>query len=151
MFAKLWKRSVEADPTQEFEFSIARQHREPLRFNGILQFESIGCQLPEYLAGDLYHNLRLYKLRSEGYAVVVEFHREDDATFVEAAIVDSVADVDDFFCLHAGDYFHHMVLDPHDESLQNKQLEQRVLKCYDLQLLNVSKHLSVCSPVPADR
>ena len=146
MFTKIWKRTAEAEAAEEFEFTVQRQNRDPLRFNGQLQFESLGDQLTGYSPGDPYHTMRIYKMSSAGYAVIVEFHRDQTATFVEAATVDTVADVDDFFCLHAGDYFHHMVLDPDGETEQDKQVEQRVLKCYDRQLLDVSKHLSQYAP-----
>lgn len=151
MFANLWKRTEEAATTEEFEFCIPRQNRQLLRFNGNLQFQSIGSELPDYRPGDPFHNLRIYKLKSSGYACVVEFHCNSDLSFVEASTVDSMADIDDFFCLHAGDYFHHMDLGSDEEVEQNKELEQRVLKGYDRQLLEVSKHLSIYAPDMANR
>lgn len=140
MFAKLWKRPVEA--MTSFQFTIERQHGEPLQFDGLLDFESIGTSLATYRDGDPYHHLRLYRLELTGYAVVIEFHINETMKIVEAGTVSSAADVDDFFCLHAGDHFHRLTSTDNSSPVRDKELERRVLACYDRQLLDALKHLS---------
>jgi hypothetical protein len=142
MFAKLWKRSAESTASQQFQFVIERQRGEPLRFNGRLEFESIGCQLAGYRPGEAWHHLRLFRMESTEYAVVIEFHIDTSTTIVDAGIVAAADDVDDFFCLHAGDHFHRLTLATDDFDSRDKELEQRVLTCYDRQLLDVLNHLS---------
>jgi hypothetical protein len=141
MFAKLWKQSAESQPSEQFQFVIERQRGEPLRFNGDLEFESIGCQLTGYRSGEPWHCLRLYRKKSAEYAVVIEFHTDESTTIVDAGFV-AAADVDDFLCLHAGDHFHQLTLVADDFNSRDKELEQRVLSCYDRQLLDVLNHLS---------
>ena len=141
MFSKLWKAPSNAVMPESFEFEIPRQTREPLRFNGRLEFESNGCDVGTYRFGDPYHRLRLYKLLSAGYAAIVEFHLAADTFIVDAAIVDSTSDVDDFFCLHAGDQFHRLALHGDIDAEPDKELERRVLACYDRQLLELMNHL----------
>jgi hypothetical protein len=142
MFAKLWKQSTESNPSQTFQFAIERQRGEPLRFNGHLEFESIGRELPGYRSGEPWHHLRVYRMESTEFAVVIEFHIDESTIIVDAGTVTAAADVDDFFCLHAGDHFHRLTLVDDDLNTRDKELEQRVLSCYDRQLLEVLNHLS---------
>ena len=90
MFSKLWKAPSNAVKPESFEFEISRETREPLQFNGRLEFESIGCDVGTYRFGDQFHRLAL--------------HRDIDVEPV-------------------------------------KELERRVLACYDRQLMELMSHL----------
>jgi hypothetical protein len=143
MFSKLWKAPTVPVALEDFEFEIPRPFRDPLRFNGLLEFESNGSELESYKPGDPFHILRLYKRQSGGYAAIVEFHVNADKVVIEAAIVKFESDVDDYFCLHAGDQFYRMALTREANAGSDKELERRVLACYDHQLMHVMKHLEI--------
>ena len=76
---------------------------------------------------------------------MIEFHVSSGVVAVDAGLVDSIVEVDDFFCMHAGEHFHRMSLDADsndhrdtgDSMQRDKQLEQRVLENYDRQILSV--------------
>lgn len=161
MFAKLWKRSTAvgaAESGDEFQFSIARHNGSPLRFNGVLQAESSGQSQVGYRQGDPWHKLQVYRVDSAEYAVVIEFHIGNTVVATDAGIVASSADVDDFFCMHAGEHFHRMFLDANtssdcdsgEEVPCDKQLEQRVLKNYDRQILDVLNQLLLAPEKPGN-
>ncbi|MEZ5943057.1 MAG: hypothetical protein R3C18_16820 [Planctomycetaceae bacterium] len=82
---------------------IAPTNREPFEFSGCLLAESIGEESSggEALA---FHSLRVYQVEADGIMVVIEFHGHDVA-FVEAELVSSLDEVDDFFSIYAADCF----------------------------------------------
>ncbi len=156
MFAKLWKRTSVVDAISDFQFSIERNNGAPIRFNGVLQVTSSGQEQPGYRQGDPWHNLQVYRTASTEFAVVIEFYVGIAVVAVDAGIVGSPADVDDFFCMHAGEHFHRMFLDASasdegdsaGEQICDKQLEQRVLKNYDRQILDVLNQLLLIPEKP---
>ena len=153
MFVSLWKRttstrsSTECAVDTECTISIERPNGSLLKFNGVIQVQSNGRDLQGYRIGDPYHCLRVYRLESDGYAVVIELHLSETETVIDAELVGNVEEADDFFCVHGGDYFHNLSLSPRGLPGDEKDREQRVLSRYDHQVLDVLKQLREGTPI----
>ncbi len=140
MFTNLWKRP-ESATTPGFQLTVNRAQGAPLEFDGELMVESSGDQLPGYVAGDPFHHLLVYRLAESRFAVVIDFHASNTQSVTDAEFVNSLDEMDDFFCIHAADQFMQTALAPLASQREEKEREQRMLQRFDKQVLEV---LRIC-------
>ena len=140
MFTKLWKRP-ESTTTPGFQLTVNRAQGAPLEFDGEVMVESSGDQLPGYVAGDPFHQLLVYRLADSRFAVVIDFHASNTQSVTDAEFVNSLDEMDDFFCIHAADQFMQTALAPLPSQREEKEREQRMLHRFDKQVLEV---LRIC-------
>jgi|GEM_PF-2167991 len=143
MFSSLWRRQSSSRNVAPDERSVARTNAPVLRFRGELQLETDGSAAPDYVAGDPYHRICVFAVDGGGHAVVIEFHQGTTCT-IDGEVVQSVEELDDFFCVHAAEQFPEMTTGNDPASLDR---ERRILAGYDQQVMEIVRSLGG-KPVP---
>ncbi|MFG0336054.1 MAG: hypothetical protein ACF8TS_22065 [Maioricimonas sp. JB049] len=137
MFSSLWRRENPRHESSPNERTVARTGAAALQFRGDLQLESDGSACPGYVDGDPYHHICVYAVTGGGFAVTIDF-RHDDTCTTDGELVETVAELDDFLCLHAANQFSQMAAGTDPASADR---ERRVLTGYDRQVVDILRGL----------
>lgn len=79
----------------------------------------------------------MFAVDGGGHAVVIEFHQGTTCT-IDGEVVQSVEELDDFFCVHAAEQFPEMTTGNDPASLDR---ERRILAGYDRQVMEIVRSL----------
>ena len=141
MFTGLWKQASSAKADDALTQHIERSDGTVLTFNGELGLQLSGSDSPDHLPGEPHHQISVYRPESGTYAVVIEFYVPGQPKLVDAELISSVDEMDDFFCIHVSDLFQNRESAFGEAPPKSADEEQLVLRRYDALVSQVLKSL----------